>query len=400
MESSLLLLLLNKAHSGLEDYIVAKIKEALLGHETSLDDISKLVNGLQISIDALPSEVRNSMTQQKFMEIISQANHNIEEENVKELLDFLNDGKKDSYWGMANTLAINMTSVSATEMEIHMNTPNSLNFGNPASFMNTAKAKALGKIIGINEYISTIAGHVITLSAAVVSLQHVATRALKKISEVKSTNEFYGKCQERINNTTTKKYLPFSANMAKKGLAAILSPAIVQAPRAVIGLSLTTVLEKACKDGSPWLAIKSYRFKDNDRCYLQCSSADVNPWTSDSSKKNWYIQFSDNSLNKINIFNQPDGYRKYLTIGLPNQNYPDPEKISGDYGVRIVGYGSSWNWYVTSKKSETVHIFECDPESSVLKRFLSTKWSIRNYILPGYSKSDEDSLWILEVNGF
>lgn len=399
----LLSIALEKIKAQLGEYVVAQINEALLGgKEISLADIKKLVEGLQVAINGLPAEIMNYMNGQKYVEIISLAEHNIQEGNIQALLDFLDDSIKDSYWAMANVLAINMTGVSVTEMENNHKNPENINFARQ-SYMNTAKKTKLSQIVLMSDYVDTITRHAITLTAAVVTLQQTAINALKKISVLKKGEKFYDACQARLNNPTTQKYLPFPTQAAGKGLSYLLSPALNQAPRAVIGVDLAVVFEGAAGSGSPWLAVSSYRFKNREYRYLQWEGV-KNPWFSNRNQKNWYFKFADNKFNEIAIINGSDK-KGYLTIGLPDPNkiYPDPEKISEDYGVRVVDYKVTWNWYVFMVDARTIHVFSVAPGSMILKSYLSTKnrfvesWS---FVQEGRWQSDSDSQWVLEVNGF
>jgi hypothetical protein len=288
-------------------------------------------------------------------------------------------------------------------MENNRSTPEKINFSQKSqSYMNTVKNTVLSEIILMTDYVSIITRHAIALTTTIVTVQQTATKALKKISEVKSGEQYYEDCQVIINKATTKKYLPVVAQQGKwQGLSYVLNPALNQAPRDVIGVDLAVVFERATGDGSPWLAISSHRFKDREYRYLQWDN-EKNPWFSNSPQKNWYFKFNDDQYNEITI-NHPKGY---LLIGLPdpNKHYPDPEKISADYGVWVKGYKVTWKWYVVMQDLKTVHIFGIVTQGpSVNKTYLSTKNRIKetwSYVLDGRSQSDTDSRWVLEVNGF
>ena len=400
----LLTICLGKMKDQIGEYVVGQIKKALLGEEdTSLADIKKMLEGLQVAINGLPATVVKYLNDQKYVETISLADHNVQEGNIPALLNFLDDSTANGYWGLSNSLAISMTGVSIHEMENNRSTPEKINFSQKSqSYMNTVKNTVLSEIILMTDYVSIITRHAIALPTTIVTVQQTATKALKKISEVKSGEQYYEDCQVIINKAATKKYLPVVAQQGKwQGLSYVLNPALNQAPRDVIGVDLAAVFERATGDGSPWLAISSHRFKDREYRYLQWDN-EKNPWFSNNSQKNWYFKFNDDKSDEITI-NHPKGY---LLIGLPDPNkyYPDREKISADYGVWVKNYKVSWHWYVVMQDSKTVHIFGVATQGpSISARYLSTKnrfFESYSYVLDGRRQNDSDSRWVLEVNGF
>ena len=74
----LLTICLGKMKDQIGEYVVGQIKKALLGEEdTSLADIKKMLEGLQVAINGLPATVVKYLNDQKYVETISLADHNV-----------------------------------------------------------------------------------------------------------------------------------------------------------------------------------------------------------------------------------------------------------------------------------------------------------------------------------
>lgn len=394
MIEGLLLIFLKKAAAKLGADAAQLIMEALLGKPTSLKDIQELMNALQSSINMLPAEITKRINDQKYFETISSAQHNTKNKNYKDLLIFLDDGDKDkSYWGVSNSLCIDMYRVSAFEMEENHNHPQKIKFRNRRDgYAQKYNEEYLKEPRLITDYMTALTGFTISLGTAIVTITHVATEALKVIAKCPPSNPHYNDCQRRINNSVTKRYLPMTQDRSAaggKGLPYILAPAIAQAPRAIAGYTLASIYEGAVGSDPISAAIKSARFvKDKVKEAYLPSNHEKNPYL-EKNPTSWSFKFSDKAYNWVTISHGS----QILYIG-----YSRFQPQESELGVRTSSKPSSWNWYIY--KSSTFGIvfrFRNGTASSPYKNVLSTTKIIFKtpFAAPG-SFNHHNGNWYLE----
>ena len=382
MLEGLLLLALKKAGAKIGEEVSKKVQEALFGHETTLDDLKDMISGVEHSIKGLPEEVVHYMVKIKFIQTLSQVEHDCQNANIAALLRFLGEdvqGSRDKlyFWGLANLLCIEMTGVSATEFENYREAPSKIDFAKRA-YVQKINGDLLRKTRPITNYVDGVSDLIVMLSVSIVAIQHMASEALKKIAEVKSSDPLYERCQKLLNNAYTKKYLPFDGDkVGGNGLSAILSPALTQCPRSVVGVELAGIYESASAGTTPRLSFMSHRYRSSSRRYLQWEGS-KNPWTSSDSTKNWRLSFTGSARERITISHYPsrsgsDG----LYIGFPAFSHD-----MKDYGIWVGEGSSSWYWFIKKEKNDVVHMFR-NGSGSMLAQVLSTNSNFRNFFQHG-----------------
>lgn len=374
-----------------------KIKEGIFGKETTLGDIKDSIKALDAVISSLPKETYKHFVEQEFWIDTTQAEHNIIHNHIGGLLDFLDDSRKESYWGITNKLCLLFTAVSAVNMEKSRLTPENLDLGISGSIKNSSNS-ALKTQRGITDYLEIVSAEAAILTIYVFTLQRLASEALLMMGRVKPGEDYYKECRARLDSKTTKKYVPISGDQTKAGvggLLSILAPAIAEAPRQAVGKELALIYESAVdetKKKSKPVALQSYRFRTSAKRFLKWNGRG-NPFTSSDKSKFWDISVSRRNICSISTIYTYDEKRKYLYIGFQKYFYDHPDadisgqhyKLHADVIINSKSVSQLWKWTIIKVGSNVVHMFEYDQTSLGLnKKMISTTWSIiRNHFAPG-----------------
>lgn len=378
----LFVLFLGKAKSYLGENAGKLIRELLFGKEVTLTDIQSQLTSMENSLKELPQDIYDYFVDKKFQNMVSHAKHNVDEKNYEALLTFLDDGKTESYWGLINMMCINMFEVSAYDMELHKDKPSAIKFHKKNGFMQKENRNKIrgGNYPEITDYMVYVTNFPITFSASIAAITLIATKAMEVIRDCED-DEFREACQRRLNNTTTKKYLPIGKNdhTGVNGLASILAPCISYSCRDIIGHQLSDIYMGATQSsGSPDISIRHPRFETSKYKYLPNTGV-LNPDLS-STPVSFKLSFADADQRDLAIYSD----YAYLYIGevvVDNSEWG----VTFDYEDDALYQRAKWRWYITeyrtTEKWGIVFMFKYGSGAIINSNVLGTKKMLRQHEL-------------------
>ena len=364
--TELLMIFLKAIASKLGGDAAKAIENALFGKQTSLDDIAKLITALNASVDELPTRVNHKIVQQRYQQIISTAKHNVDNNHIGGLLEFLDDSKTDSYWGVVNSVCIDMFAISATEMENKRDSPNEIDFSGGQGLVQMVNNDLIKDRQVLTQYMKALTMNSIALSAAIVAATHIATAALIKIKTVKQGEPHYQECQNRIHATSTQKYLPLiNGKPGPHGFAYILAPAIRQAPRAIAEGDLTAVYESVYAGKRQY--IYSQRFYESDHGHHWYIPAE--------NSHNPALVEHDTSAGIFQLIGLPsDSVLLYSHIGYVYVGFMQGSVSQSSMGVWLNGQaGQAFKWSFEKRDGYVAYLFDSTDSNGAI---LSTKYDI------------------------